>query len=180
VASRYKKLEPFGLSQRLFQHWQARFPQLGPGDEYALVDEFGDMLGLRGWFGWRNDPGTHAVTAPPLKEGTTNPDLLRQKLPAAVWHLLDALNRFAKVTPEQVRQIAFEIGTIGGGGLDYASPEPKYRLRSLPGESFTGLQLMCLMFAGFKQIAPDHDLGMNLDEAFHQALELFNTQKGQS
>jgi len=180
VASRFKKSETFGLSQRLFQLWQARFPQLGPGDEYALVDEFGEMLGLRGWFGWKDDPGAHKAKTPALKEGTTNPELLQQKLPAAVWHLLDALKRFAKLTPEQVRQIAFEIGTVGRNGLDYASPEPKYRLQTLPGESFTGLQLMCLMFAGFKKIAPDHDLGMNLEEPFLQALELFNAQKNKS
>lgn len=180
VASRYKKSESFGLSQRLFQHWQARLPQLGPGDEYALVDEFGEMLGLRGWFGWQNDPGAHMATAPAPKEGTNNPELLRQKLPAAVWHLLDALQRFDRLTPEQVQQIAFEIGTVGRNGLDYASPEPKYRLQNLPGESFTGLQLMCLMFAGFKQIAPDHDLGMDLEQPFLQALELFNTQKNKS
>lgn len=180
VASRYKKLESFGLSQRLFQHWQTRFQQFGPGDEYALVDEFGEMLGLRGWFGWQNDPGTHSATASTPDEGTTNPELLRQKLPAAVWHLLDALKRFERLTPEQVRQIAFEVGTLGQNGLDYASPEPKYRLQSLPAESFTGLQLMCLMFAGFKQIAPDHDLRMNLEEPFLQALELFNAQKKSS
>ena len=73
----YQRAESFAVSQRLFRHWQTRCPQLGPGDEYALVDEFADMVGLKGWYEWKPDPGTHAVTAAPHKEGTSNPELLR-------------------------------------------------------------------------------------------------------
>ena len=63
------------------------------------------------------------------------------------------------------------------GTLDYASPEKKYHLSSCPGESFSGHQLMCLMFAGFKRIAPDQDTGMDLNEPWITALELFNSGK---
>ena len=44
-----------------------------------------------------------------------------------------------------------------------------------PEESISGLQLMCLMFVGFKCIAPDQDVGMDLNEPWVAALELFNT-----
>ena len=37
--------------------------------------------------------------------------------------------------------------------------------------------LMCLKYAGFKRIAPEHDLQMNLHEPFLIALEMF--QKGE-
>jgi len=132
------------------------------------------MLGLRDWYEWKPDPGTHAVTAARAHQGTTNPELLQQKRPAAVWHLLSALERYEKLPVERVREIAFEIGIVGQGGLDYADPEPKYTLHSLPGEKFSGLQLMCLMFAGFKRIAPEQDTGMDLNEPFLTALELLN------
>jgi hypothetical protein len=33
----------------------------------------------------------------------------------------------------------------------------------------------CLMFAGFKRIAPDQDVGMDLNEPWVAALELFNS-----
>lgn len=33
---------------------------------------------------------------------------------------------------------------------------------------------MCLMHAGFKRLAPGEDTGMNFDEPFLTALELFN------
>lgn len=58
-AAPYRSLETFGLSQRLHQHWQTRAKTLGPGEEYALVDEFSDMMGLRDWYEWRPDPGQH-------------------------------------------------------------------------------------------------------------------------
>jgi hypothetical protein len=134
------------------------------------------MLDVRGWYEWKPDPGTHEVTEP-THEGTTNAELLRTKHPAAVMHLLDALRRYAPLNVEEVRAIAFEIGMLGQRGLDYADPTPKYTLQTLPGETFTGLQLMCLMHAGFKRIAPEHDTAMDLDVPFLAALELF--QKGQ-
>jgi len=169
----YQRAESFATSQRLFQHWQARCPQLGPGDEYALVDEFADMIGVRNWYEWKSDPGTHAVNPSAPKEGTTNPDLLRRKTTPAVYYCLDALKRYDTMPVEQIRAVAMEIGVAGRSGLDYASPDKKYTLNSLPGEKFSGLHLMCLMYAGFKRIAPEHDLQMDLNEPFLTALEMF-------
>ncbi len=176
----YQRLDGADLSPRLFQLWKDRRDALQPGDEYDTVDAFADLLGLRGWYEWKPDPGTHEVTEAPEKEGTTNPELLREKYPAAVWFLLDALKRYARMDVEQVREIAFEIGMLGRSGLDFADPEPKYPLQTLPGETFTGLQLMCLMHAGFKRLAPEQETGMDLDAPFLTALELFTAEQGEA
>lgn len=176
--SAYRSLETAELSQKLWLHWQQRLPSLSPGDEYNLVDEFSEIVGLRDWYVWKPDPGARRsdseVEPDLVLEGTTNPELLRQKHSAAVWYLLDALQRFSGLSNEEVRKITFEVAMIGREGLDYADPEKKYTLRSLPGESFSGLQVMCLMHAGMKRIAPDKDTGMDLDEPFLTALEMFN------
>lgn len=172
-ASHYQRSEAFPVSQRLLQHWRVRCGQLGPGDEYNLVDEFAEMVGLRGLYEWKLDTGTHPVTDRPHKEGTTNPELLKQKQTPAVYFLLDALKRYDKLPVEKIQEIALEIGMVGRNGLDYASPDQKYTLKSLPGERFSGLNMMCLMYAGFKRIAPEHDLQMNLEEPFLIALEMF-------
>ena len=174
--AQYQRLDGANVSPRLFQLWIDRRDAFQPGDEYDLVDAFADLLGLRGWYEWKPDPGTHEVTEVSTREGTTNPELLRQKHPAAVWFLLDALKRYESMDVEQVRAIAFEIAMLGRSGLDYSDPEKKYTLRSLPDEIFSGLHLMCLMHAGFKRIAPDLDSGMDLEEPFLQALELFNAK----
>ncbi len=177
----YRKLETADLSQKLWQLWQQRQPALTSGGEYDLVDEFADIVGMRDWYMWKPDPGDQptptADEADPVREGTTNPELLRTKHPAAVWFLLDALQRYSKLTTEEVRKIAFEVAMIGREGLDYADPEKKYRLKSLPGETFSGLQMMCLMHAGFKRLAPEQDTGMDLHEPFLTALGLFNSKR---
>ncbi len=174
----YQREESFAIAQRLFRHWQSRSSQLGPGDEYALIDEFAEMTGLRSWFDWRLDPGLQDTGASPASQGTSNPELLEAKEAAAVQYLLDALRRYDALPEEKVREIALEIGVVGQRGLDYASPEAKYELKSLPGEKFSGLQLMCLMYAGFKRIAPEEDLGMNLEKPYAKALELFRGATG--
>lgn len=94
----------------------------------------------------------------------------------SLWH--DALKRFDKMTPDEIQQMTLEIGRVGRSGFDYASPDEKYQLKSLPERKFSGLQLMCLMFAGFKRIAPEHDLQMDLEAPFLVALDMFN--QGQS
>src|SRR5665647_323428 len=78
-SARYQKSEAFSLSQRLFHHWRESSMKLEPGDEYKLVDDFADMTGLRGWYEWQPDPGDHKITEDAPKEGTTNPELLKQK-----------------------------------------------------------------------------------------------------
>jgi len=42
-------------------------------------------------------------------------------------------------------EITFEVARLGESGLDYANPEKKYTLSAYPGESFSGLQFMCLI-----------------------------------
>jgi hypothetical protein len=45
--------------------------------------------------------------------GPTNPELLQEKYPAAVWHLLDALKRFDALDPRRVMEITFEVARLG-------------------------------------------------------------------
>ena len=149
--------------------------KLEPGDEYKLVDEFAEITGLRAWYEWKIDPGQHEAVETAPKEGTTNPALLREKQPAAIFYFLDAFKRFDAMTMEQVRNVAFEIALLGRNGLDYASPDEKYELRSIPDRKFSGLHLMCLMYAGFKRVAPEHDVGMDLNEPFLTALQLYES-----
>ncbi len=43
------------MARRLHDHWTPRADCLAPGDEYDLVDEFAEMRGIRGWYGWIPD-----------------------------------------------------------------------------------------------------------------------------
>ena len=86
-------------------------------------------------------------------------------------YCLGALERFEKMTPEEVQRIGFEIAMLGKSGLDVNNPAPSYRLRTLPGE-FSGLHLVSLMYVAFQQIAPGQDVGFDLATEYEMALAL--------
>ena len=59
---------------------------------------------------------------------------------------------------------------LGRSGLDINDPEPKYRLKSAPGE-FSGLQLVAIMYVGLKRLAPDTDSSIDLSEEYALAMD---------
>ena len=134
-AATYSSLDTFELSQRLYKHWSQRSQEHGAGDEYRLVDEFADMTGLRDWYVWKPDAEDQDATTPVRRDGITNPELLHEEHPAAVWHFLSALERYDTLSDEKIREVAFEIAILGQNGLDYADPDTKYTLRSIPNMS---------------------------------------------
>ena len=138
-----------------------------PGDEYELVDTFARILNLKDWFEWKPDN-----SGPSRPEGTTNPELLKAKEPAAVMYCLDALNRFDNMSKDEIFRIGAEIALLGANGIDYASPDPQYTLRSIPGKKFTGLHLLALMYVAFKITRPSTNLELDLEEAYNLALKL--------
>jgi tetratricopeptide (TPR) repeat protein len=89
----------------------------------------------------------------------------------AVFYLTDALKVFKEKPINEIKNISSEIGMLGQYGLDMNDPAPKYTINSLPGE-FTGLQLVCYMYAGFKQIQPDLDIGIDLSKEYELARRL--------
>jgi len=56
-AEPYRKMDNFAMARELHQHWKNRADSLAPGDEYDLVDELAERLGIRGWFDWIPDLG---------------------------------------------------------------------------------------------------------------------------
>ena len=91
--------------------------------------------------------------------------------PDAVMYCLDAIERFEKILRAEVRRIALEVATLGKKGLDVNGPAQQYRLKSLPG-AFSGLHLVCLMYVGFKIVAPEKDIGFDLSKEYAAAQAL--------
>jgi len=56
-------------------------------------------------------------------------------------------------------------------------PARRYTLKSLPGEH-SGLQLVCIMYAGMKSIAADVDAGFDLAAEYEAAMSLFKAREG--
>jgi tetratricopeptide (TPR) repeat protein len=92
-----------------------------------------------------------------------------------VFYILSALEIFKDKSSQQVKDISFEIGLLGRQGLEINDPARKYTLRSLPGE-FTALQLVSMMYAGFKQFEPSLDIGMDFSVKYDLALEMAKSE----
>ena len=92
--------------------------------------------------------------------------------PDAVMYLADAIERFEKMGPGRMKKVTTEIALLGRNGLDINDSEKKYQLRSIPG-LFSGLQLLCMMYVGFQRLAPERDLGADLEEEYERAKEIY-------
>ena len=90
----------------------------------------------------------------------------------AVFYLLDALRPFRRKSLQEIQEITFEIGMLGKYGLDINDPQETHILRALPGRGFSALQLICIMYAGFKRIEPGMDIGVDLGEEWGMAERL--------
>ena len=66
------------------------------------------------------------------------------------------------------QQITLEIALKGQTGLDMNDAEPKYTLKSLPGQ-FSGMHLISIMYVGMKELDPDTDPGVDLSAEYDAA-----------
>jgi tetratricopeptide (TPR) repeat protein len=95
--------------------------------------------------------------------------------PDAVMYCLSALKHFADLPEEEVQKIVFEIGMLGVKGFEINNTTQQYQLQSMPGK-FSGLEMVCIMYVGFKQVAPEHAAFFDLSNA--EAREMFEKQRG--
>ena len=138
-------------------------------------------MGIEAWFSWKQDPGDFVIKERAVQnpvEGTVNPALLKSKAPEAVPLLLAALRRFDGMELRAIAELTQEIALMGQEGISYSDAGRTYQLKKAPGESFSGLALMCLMYAGLQRLAPaEADTGMDLHEEFAMALSLYHSEK---
>ena len=97
----------------------------------------------------------------------------------AVFYLLDALRLFRGKSLQEIQEITFEIGMLGKYGLDINDPQESHVLRALPGRTFSALQLICIMYAGFKRIEPGMDIGVELGEEWGMAERLMGGEENE-
>ena len=106
--------------------------------------------------------------------------LLKRKSPEAVPFLLAALRRFDGIGEDAIKRLTLEVAVLGQEGIDYADAAKRHRLKAAPDEEFSGLEIMCLLYAGLKRLAPaEADPGFDLNDEFAMALELYHSEKQQ-
>jgi Flp pilus assembly protein TadD len=91
--------------------------------------------------------------------------------PDAVMYCVSAIEKFSKMSHAEIQRCALEIATLGTKGIKVNSPDKRYTLKSMKG-SFSGLELVCYQFVGFKRIAPHLDIGFDLSKEYEAALRI--------
>jgi tetratricopeptide (TPR) repeat protein len=154
---------------------------LNPDDPFTIYglgvtcQELGDLENADKWF-----RKTLEMDAPPQlqelsKDGLREIAVKHFKSKGfradAIFYCLSAINFFKNKSMREIQSISFEIGLKGLSGLDINDPQKKYQIISIPG-TFTGLQLLCYMYVGFRLIAPEKDVGIDLSDEYIVALRL--------
>jgi hypothetical protein len=85
-----------------------------------------------------------------------------------VQYIAGALAEFEKLGPRRLEEIALEIAKLGDPGLDISDPSPKYTLKTLPGH-YSGLHLLAILYAAFRQIDPTIDIGADFLREYEMA-----------
>lgn len=89
----------------------------------------------------------------------------------AMLYCISAMEKFEKMKRDDIQKIAYEIGIKGADGIDINDPLKRYTLKSMHGE-YTGLQLICYMYVGFKIIDPTMNTGIDLSREFNTAKQM--------
>jgi hypothetical protein len=168
-AAAYRSSEHFSTGKNLFDIWKKRIDNFTPGDEYDVVDEYARQLKLLSWYDWQLDRS-------PLRTGLESDEsapsvpLITDK-PEAYTFCLDALRRFDGQSRDHIFAVISEISILGMNGIDHTTVGKNYAIKVYPGEAFTGLHLLCLMYVGFKLYDPKVDCGLDFAEAYELAQE---------
>lgn len=138
-----------------------------PGDEYEMVDEYAHILKLRSWYKWQIDP-VHLHKGQESDKSALSAPLTTEK-PEAYTFCLDALRRFENKSRDEIFTIISEISLLGMNGIDHTTPGKTYTIKAYPGETFSGLHLLCIMYVGFKLYDPSVNCGLDFAEAYAMA-----------
>jgi tetratricopeptide (TPR) repeat protein len=106
--------------------------------------------------------------------------MFRSKAPRAermdaVMYLSGAIEKFAGLPRKEVEKIGYEVAKLGMDGFDVNDSRRKYQLQSLPGR-FSGLHMVCLMYAAFKIVNPTADIGFDLANEYTLAQQMRRDQ----
>ena len=160
-AARFEAKDGFELGQTLFGRFKDQLPTLGPEGHYLLVDDFADLMGLRGWYHWNPVHTWPHGAAGAQPTGIPSPEELAEMHPK---ECLNASSRLARMSREEASRLMKEIARCGLNGLEPHSMEPKHQLQAVPGETFAAPELICLASAGVRNLASMEPSGLRPDE----------------
>jgi len=97
---------------------------------------------------------------------------------AVMFYCLDALKYLDGKSRNQVQEVAFEIGMLGRSGINPDDRDRKFKLASVPGRTFTSLQMLAWMYTSFRELDPSLDTGLDFSQEWQMARTMFDQGNG--
>ena len=172
-------------STEAIPHYQAA-TQLLPNDQIAWLG-LADACRLAGRTQEAEDAYATAIQISPHSEladkavagsnllAQSGFDRVRQVIPRqdAVHYCLDALQRFAKLSPGELQKLCLELALVGRDGFAVHDPDIRYRVKGMDGE-FSGLAMVCFLYVAMQRLAPGTDIGFDVATEYEQARRMFD------
>ena len=95
----------------------------------------------------------------------------------ATMYCLAAMEEFQPMSDDEIRSVVLEIALLGRRGLDVNNPKKQYTLTNQAAH-YSGLQLVCMMFVGFKKLGIVQDVSFDLSREFDAAVKLYRKGTG--
>lgn len=180
-------------AKKLFTEFEDYLKDKKPAEEYDLVNNWADTLGMLPYFDLLKESEYRAQKADPIH--LPEPDLIttssvskskrdqdeKQFLEshgnkdinmAVVMFMVGALKRFRAMRPEQVKRVAFQIAQIGVNGI---SPEKDgYHVPLIPGSNFSGYQMLAHYYVSWALEVPEmlDQIGMPFEKEYATAQQM--------
>lgn len=104
-------------------------------------------------------------------------DKVSQTLPRqdAVHYCLDALQRFSKMSPAELKKLTLELAMAGRNGFAVHNPNSRYQVKGLDGE-FSELAMVSFLYVAMQQMSPGANVGFDLAKEYEMAKKMFKIQ----
>lgn len=169
----------------LYDEWQTKQETWTAGDEYQLIESWGNSLGLTGYFTLRDEQETtntpldsilQQILEDPYDQRDEQKDNERWDKDTGsairidvVSYCVEALRFIACLSDSQIQEIGFELALVGRQGFDTTSSVRRYRFAGIPERSFSGLEAIAWMYCFWQRIDPSVDLGADFGKEYSLA-----------
>lgn len=176
------------LAQKLYAQFKEMQPDREPGEEYDLIDWWGEDLTLKSYYELLPEKGFSSYTADNILDAViedpfdiNNPEKdatkwVKSQSPTAneavVMYCLSALQYIKDKSPQEIKQIGFEIAMMGRQGFNTNNSEKIYHFANVPRKDFSGLEALAWMPTTWQQIDNTVDIGADFKKEYELAKEL--------
>ena len=180
------------LAEDVFERYKNSFANHQPGDEYQLVAYLAQEVGCSPLLSIVDEEKPSSIESTPSAKTTEAHDRYlkerafhenhtdEQGTPVTMMmtmYMLGALKFFNGKPQEFIKKCAFEIATLGMGGISPDKTEG-YKLPSID-KDFGGYEMLAYYYVSWALAMPDkvNQLGLPFDTAYQNALQMFRMMK---